>query len=165
MPELVLASPATPPPGTRPLRPGSAIADRRQRQQPPNLLRVPAGSGQPPQIITSEVNSKLDRRRHGNPRLFSMMNHAATALGIPVVSHAQRGLVLQDSGTRQKLSERRGKKGFQESPPPRDGLVPGRAPASRPSREGVEAPAARGTSPRPIRRSRGGASQSSSERL
>ena len=51
----------------RRLRPGPAIADRRQRQQPPNLLRVPAGSGQPPQIITSEVTSKLDRRRHGKP--------------------------------------------------------------------------------------------------
>ena len=77
----------------RRLRPGAAVPDRRKRQQPPNLLRVPTGAGQPTQVIASEVVSKLECSRHGKPRLFSTMNHAATALGIPFVSRAQRELV------------------------------------------------------------------------
>ena len=47
----------------RRLRPGAAVPDRRKRQQPPNLLRVPTGAGQPTQVIASEVVSKLADRR------------------------------------------------------------------------------------------------------
>ena len=54
----------------RRLRPAPAIADRRQRQQPPNLLRVPAGSGQPTQIITVKSPRSSIAAAMENPASF-----------------------------------------------------------------------------------------------
>ena len=63
------------------LRPASAIADLGQRQEAPDLFRVSALPCQSSQFTTGKVASKLDRRGHGNPNLFSMMNHAGRARG------------------------------------------------------------------------------------
>lgn len=65
------------------LRPTSAVTDHSKRQKPPDLLRIPALACQSPQFITGKVASKLDRRRHGNPNLFSMMNHTGRACRSP----------------------------------------------------------------------------------
>jgi hypothetical protein len=54
----------------RRLGPRSALVDHRQRQQPPDLFRVPAAPRQPPQVLPTEIPSKPDRRRHGKPPRF-----------------------------------------------------------------------------------------------
>jgi len=45
-------------------------------------------------VLARELQRDEVESKRGNPRPFSMMNHGATALGIPLVSHPQHGLVL-----------------------------------------------------------------------
>ena len=66
----------------RRLRPRPAIVDRRERQKPPHLIAIPAVPRQPSQIVTREIASNLDRRRHGKPPPFSMLNQFRALLGI-----------------------------------------------------------------------------------
>lgn len=57
------------------LRSGRPVVNRRQRQQALCLLRVSARLRQPSQFIRPIVRPKLERSRHEEPPLFSMVNH------------------------------------------------------------------------------------------
>ena len=54
----------------RRLSPRAAVINRRQREQPPDLLRIPAAPRHPPQCVPGEVASKPNRYRHGKPPRF-----------------------------------------------------------------------------------------------